>query len=120
MVLRGRCRVITDYTSTYSNPVVVSAWETVTVHERKSEWPGWLWCTSVDEINGWVPKRILKRQGSDARVREDYNATELSVSTGTVLTFNREESGWLWCTNPRGESGWVPRKNVEIIEFHLP
>ncbi|GAI03415.1 unnamed protein product, partial [marine sediment metagenome] len=52
MVLRGRCRVITDYTSTYSNPVVVSAWETVTVHERKSEWPGWLWCTSVDEING--------------------------------------------------------------------
>ena len=46
----------------------------------------------------------------------DYEATELSVSVGEELIMGKEESGWIWCTNQDGESGWVPAEHVERLQ----
>ena len=27
-----------------------------------------------------------------------------------------QESGWIWCTDQAGQSGWVPAENVERID----
>ena len=43
----------------------------------------------------------------------DYEATELSVSVGEELRMGKEESDWIWCTNQKGKSGWVPADHVE-------
>ena len=112
---KKRCRVIRDHTSAYPNPLVLSASETVTIKERESKWPGWVWVISQTGTAGWIPGRILKQEGSIGHIAENYDATELTVRSGTQLTFSREESGWLWCTTPKGNSGWVPQENVEII-----
>lgn len=111
-----RCRVIRDYALAYPDPLVLPAGETVTIEERESKWPGWVWAISQNGTAGWIPARILKQEGAIGRIIEHYNATELTVRVGTELTFSREESGWLWCTTPKGNSGWVPLENVEIFE----
>ena len=110
-----RCRVIKDRTSAHPNPLVLSAGETVTIEDKESEWPGWIWAINQNGTAGWIPARILEREGAIDRVTEDYDATELTVRVGIELTFSREESGWLWCTTPEDNSGWVPLENVEII-----
>jgi hypothetical protein len=43
----------------------------------------------------------------------DYDATELSADVGEELAASQEESGWIWCTNRAGRTGWVPLDNVE-------
>lgn len=111
-----RCRVIKDYASAYPDPLVLSAGETVTIEERESRGPGWVWAISQNGTVGWTPARILDQEGAIGRIIEHYNATELTVRVGTELAFSRAESGWLWCTTPEGNSGWVPLENVEIIE----
>jgi len=111
-----RCRVIRDHTSAHPNPLILSAGETITIEDRESEWPGWVWGIHRSGVAGWIPKRILKQEGPIGYVTEDYDATELTVRVGTELTFSRVESGWLWCTTPEGKQGWVPLENVEIIE----
>ena len=48
------------------------------------------------------------------RVIEPYEtpfSDPLEVSAGTRLRFERRESewkGWLWCSDPSGQTGWVP------------
>ena len=50
------------------------------------------------------------------RVIEPYETPfpdPLEASAGTQFEFERRESewqGWLWCTDPAGQSGWVPEK----------
>jgi len=119
MEQKKRCRVIRDYTTAHPNPLILSAGETIIIEDRESEWAGWVWVISQNGTAGWIPARILKQEGAIGRIIEHYNATELTVRAGTELTFSREESGWLWCTTPEGNSGWVPQENVEIIEPDL-
>jgi hypothetical protein len=95
MIEQKRCRLIKDHKSAHPDPLVLSAGETVTLEDRKSEWPGWVWGTHRSGIAGWIPARILKQEEAIAHLTEDYDATELTVRVGTELTFGREESGWL-------------------------
>jgi len=115
-----RCRVIKNYKAAYPNPLILDKGETVTIEDRESKWPGWVWVISQTGTAGWIPARIVEQEGAIGRIIEHYNATELTVRAGTELTFSREESGWLWCTTPEGNSGWVPQENVEIIEPDPP
>ena len=45
---------------------------------------------------------------------QDYEATELNVSTGEELKIEKEESGWVWVSNKEGKQGWVPLINIKI------
>jgi hypothetical protein len=40
----------------------------------------------------------------------------LTVRAGEPLTVGRRDPdwpGWLWCTDPRGKSGWVPESFID-------
>ncbi len=53
------------------------------------------------------------------RVLSEYRSAypdPLVVSAGEELTASEKESswsGWIWCTNRDGKSGWVPESYVE-------
>lgn len=111
-------RVISDYQSAYTDPLIISAGDQLRIGERESEWPGWLWCTTEQGISRWVPQAYVAREGDTALVLNDYDATELSVRAGEGLVAAQEESGWLWCTNRNGESGWVPVENLSSQAEH--
>jgi len=105
-------RVISAYQPSCLDPLVVAAGEALTITERETEWSGWLWCIDSRGKSSWVPEAYVTRRGEGAIANQDYDATELSVAVGEELTVHKAESGWLWCTNARGESGWVPADNV--------
>jgi uncharacterized protein YgiM (DUF1202 family) len=101
-------RVIRDYDSPYSEPIIMRAGEKVSVGERESEWEGWIWCTAAKEKSRWVPESYVQRCGDVATLLRDYEATELSVRAGDEVLLGQEVAGWVWCTNERGHGGWVP------------
>jgi uncharacterized protein YgiM (DUF1202 family) len=109
---RQSCRVIHEYQSPYSEPLFISAGEELTIGEKESEWSGWIWCTNQNGESRWVPEKYVERKGNTGIALYDYEATELSVSFGEELTMGKEESGWIWCMNQKGQSGWVPADHV--------
>jgi uncharacterized protein YgiM (DUF1202 family) len=108
------CRAIADYDSPYTGPFSLQKGEMVQVGRHDTEWPGWVWCTDAAGESRWVPEAYLRRDGEAGRMLRDYEATELPVKTGEAVTAWHMESGWLWCTNQAGQSGWVPLDKLQI------
>jgi uncharacterized protein YgiM (DUF1202 family) len=106
-------RVIAGYESPYTAPFFLKKGETVQIGRRDDEWPGWVWCTNAAGESRWTPESYVRGDGPVGQVVRDYEATELAVKVGEVVTAVLEESGWLWCTNQSGQSGWIPKKVVE-------
>jgi len=114
--MRKTCKVIVEYKTPFSNPLIIKKGESLIIEEKKSEWPGWIWCINKQNISGWVPTNYLKIQGKNCLALQDYDATELTVSIGEELYFEKLESGWIWAFNKEGKKGWVPFENVKIVE----
>jgi hypothetical protein len=107
-------RVIADYQAPYPDPIAVVAGDEVSIDSsKKTDWAGWVWCTDRAGKSGWVPEAYIERQGNTGRVRCDYDAIELTVHVGELLTIHKAESGFLWATNQAGQDGWVPSTHVE-------
>jgi len=113
------CQVIADYQSSSSDPISVSFGEPLAISEKVDHWNGnpnwiWIWCTDQREKSGWVPKDCIEfnTNGTTGIARYSYTAIELIVVAGERLVVEREKSGWLWCTNKQGKSGWVPADHV--------
>jgi hypothetical protein len=112
-------RVKTAYTAEYADPIIVSAGEALGVDDRVETWDGnpqwvWVWCSDPRGRQGWVPSGWIAWEGERATAARDYAATELTVAAGEAVTATEAESGWLWCTDQLGRSGWVPAANVEL------
>lgn len=108
------CRVVTAYQSPYTEPFALHPGEELTIGHKESEWPGWVWCTNQHGESRWVPETYIERRGDTCVALCEYEATELSVQAGQELTVGHGESGWRWCTNQAGQSGWVP---AEYLDF---
>jgi uncharacterized protein YgiM (DUF1202 family) len=90
-------------------PFVMNPGDEVTVVDAPSgAWPAFVLVTSGNGEKGWVPERYLERDGSAAKAARRYDTTTLDPGEGEVLTVVEEdlESGWLWCTDRSGRSGW--------------
>jgi uncharacterized protein YgiM (DUF1202 family) len=111
----GLCRVIKDYQLAYPDPIILCLGDIVTIEDRESEWPGWIWCTTARGKSGWTPKSYIQRDGDKGVTLRSYDATELSVTEGEELTIINEESGWFWCRTKDGHLGWVPKQSVEPV-----
>ncbi len=116
-----KCIVATDYNPQYPDPISVNAGEIFHVSDKVESWnnnPNWLWvwCTDQRGKSGWVPRNIIvyNADGVSGTVRNPYDATELAVAAGEAVVVYQEESGWFWCTNLAGASGWVPLDNVRF------
>ena len=115
-VLKGiKCRVIEDYESPYVEPLKFAKGEILSIGEKESEWSGWIWCTNKFGKSRWVPESYLEIFGNTGKVKQNYNATELTIRVGEELIIEKEEAEWFWVTNQQGKSGWVPIKNVKTI-----
>ncbi|MHA2398126.1 MAG: SH3 domain-containing protein [Promethearchaeota archaeon] len=110
------CKVIVEYKTPFSNPLIIKKGENIIVEEKESEWPGWLWCRNKQNNCGWVPTNYLRIQDNNCIALQDYDATELTVSIGEDLFIEKQESGWIWASNKEGKKGWVPLENVKIVE----
>lgn len=108
-------RVIVAYQTIYHDPLELQAGETVTLGRRDTQWLGFLWCTNIAGKGGWVPDSYLEVSGEMGVAIRDYTARELTAEAGEELTIQFEESGWFWCANQRGESGWIPAENITLI-----
>ena len=85
------------------------------VGKEDDEYRGWVWCTNQKGKGGWVPINYIELTGGTGVARYDYEATELSANRDEVLTVSQEFSGWAWCTNHKGVSGWLPIANLERL-----
>ena len=108
-------RVIADYEAPYPDPIVVKAEDEVSINrDKKTDLAGWVWCTNRAGKGGWVPEAYIEDRGNRGTLRRDYNAVELTVRVGELLTVHKAESGFLWVTNQAGQDGWVPATHVAL------
>ena len=75
------CKVISDYKSPYIDPLKIRKAEILRIGNKESEWPGWVWCTNKKGKQRWVPRNYMDIQGNTGIMLQDYEATELNVST---------------------------------------
>jgi len=108
-------RVIADYQAPYVDPIAVQAGDEVSIDDtKKTDLAGWVWCTNRTGKSGWVPEAYLEREGDVGRLRCTYDAVELTVQVGDMLTVHKAESDFLWVTDQTGRRGWVPSTHVEL------
>ena len=113
---RPRARVLAAHRPSDQDPLIMSTGDELTVEDRVSEWQGWIWCTNQEGRSSWVPAAYVQRRERAGFALCDYDATELAVDAGEVLVLGKEESGWIWCTNQVGQSGWVPARNLTRLK----
>ena len=112
-----RYRVFQSRTTQYSDPIIFTKGEVVTIgqeYKGQEPWPGWVWCETADK-NCWVPHQIVEKQGQGrVAIVEDYNAIELNVEKDDVIVADKELNGWIWGLNlNKSEYGWVP---LDVLE----
>jgi hypothetical protein len=107
-------RVIQDYISTQPLNIEFKKGDEVKIERRKTEWSGWIWCTSDDNIECWAPESYLDISGDKAQFKTDYSALELTARKGERLKIIKETAEWYYCHNENDIIGWVPVENVEI------
>ena len=113
---KPQARVIADYESPYSDPIVVNEGDEIIIDARKkTDWAGWVWCTNRAGKGGWVPESYIERRGDMGTMRCDYNAIELTLRVGELLSVHKAESGFFWVTNQGGQDGWVPSTHIELV-----
>jgi hypothetical protein len=92
----------------YSDPIRGAAGDRLALGRRDDEFPGWVWATTADGREGWVPEAWLRVEGESGVLLRDYTAAELPLEPGDVVSGELVESGWLWATDATGQEGWVP------------
>jgi variant SH3 domain-containing protein len=109
--------VVVGYDKQYPDPLTMNAGDGLKVVKSKDdEWPGWVFCESQTGKRGWVPENSVKIDGDGAVAQQSYVAREVSVMEGEIVRIENVESGWAWITNMTNETGWVPLKNLKIVE----
>lgn len=107
-----RARVVRDYQIQYSKPLDVAAGAKVIAGSEDDEFPGWRWCKSSDGHEGWVPMELLRAEGEETTMVQDYSSRELGVTVGEEVAIEDERHAWLLVRNVRGERGWIPETRV--------
>ncbi len=109
-----RARVVQRYRTQYANPIGFASGEIVTLGERDTEWPAFIWTITSDGNAGWAPFDWLKPLGDGrAEALRDYSARELDAEVGDLLVLHHELGGWGWCKREGGQCGWLPAENLD-------
>jgi hypothetical protein len=110
-----RVRAIQRHEPSERPPIQIVPGEDVTVGERDTDWPAFVFVTTADGA-GWVPARYLSAaEPGAATVVTAYDTTELATEVGEVVdvVVRDDEGGWLWCRSASGREGWVPVRALE-------
>ena len=106
-------QVAEGHKSSFPYSIELEAGEEVTLSDEKKN--GWIWGVDKKGAGVWVPEKYLEIKENTGTLLIDYDTTELNVTAGERLTLIKEESGWMWCSNQKGETGWVPSDKVEKL-----
>lgn len=112
-----RFRVISDYESPYSEPIIFHKGEIVIIGKEfkdDPDWKDWIWCEGKNNNEAWVPKQYLEIEADRGRFLRDYNALELSISSGESIDVYETINGFGMAEKQNGERGWVPLKNLRV------
>jgi hypothetical protein len=109
-------RVRTAFAPSGDDPLRLQKGEAVAILPRTSEWPGWLWCRDEAGRFGWIPETYLAPTEDGARLRFDYESTELPAEAGEIFRAVSEYGGWVWGLDARGRIGWIPRDRLEPVD----
>ena len=110
-----RYRVTQTYQSPYPDPILFQAGEQVEIGKKYSEdpdWKNWLWCKGENGQQAWVPLQYLTIKAGKGVFKGSYNALELSVNPGEVLTVYEEVNVFGMAEKADGSKGWVPLRNM--------
>ena len=110
-----RARVIAAHRAPDRPPINVSAGDTVTLGQRDSDWPQFVWTTLGQGPGGWIPAILFDREVGEATALGDYDTRELGTEIGELITVHYQQEGWWWAENAQGESGWIPARAIELI-----
>lgn len=109
--------VVAGHEIQFPDPLTMNTGDELQILPRKSEeWPGWVFCESKAGKKGWVPESILTMSAEKAVAKQNYDSREVSVMEGEIVRIEKTESGWAWVTNMTNETGWVPLKNLKLVE----
>ena len=107
-------QVVADYQAPFPDPIRANQDDMVVIDmEKQTNIPGWVWCTHETGRSGWVPKAYVYIHGTHGKMVCDYDAIELTVNIGNILTVHKEESDFYWVTDQNGQQGWVPVSYVK-------
>jgi uncharacterized protein YgiM (DUF1202 family) len=107
--------VVAGFDAKYPDQMAINVGQELTVM-KSDEWPGWLLCQNIDGKQGWVPEKIVKITGGKAVAQQPHDAHEISMQEGEIVRIERIETGRAWVTDMTNETGWVPLKNLKIVE----
>ena len=111
-----RARVSAEPRSPDRPAIQVSAGDSVTLGERDSDWPQFVWTTLAQGLGGWIPAALFDRDTGAATALADYDTRELATRIGESITVHYQQEGWWWAENANGESGWIPARAIELID----
>ena len=120
--------VVCKWIESYDNPITLKKNEKViidlAIKDSDPEWCNWCWCTTNENVSGWVPIQILElheplsNNRQVAIATETYSANELSVNQHDVVISSKRLNGWVWCQKENSfNAGWVPLKCLRPIEI---
>lgn len=93
--------------------IQVAAGDMVTLGQRDTEWPQFVWATLGNGLGGWIPALLFDNTQGTASALADYDTRELDVEAGEILVLHREFAQWWWAENRHGQTGWVPERVLE-------
>ena len=116
-------RVLKSYTTQYPDPITIRKGDLVTLGKRDTDFPGWIWATSLESgKSGWVPEQFLRIRGDQAESLRDYSARELTVAEGSMVTVLEALLGWCLVESDSGDRGWIPQSHLarSVTPVDLP
>ena len=110
-----RARVIAEHRAPERLAIRVASGDRVTLGDRDTEWPEFVWTALASGLGGWVPSALFDAERGQASALQDYDTKELEADAGEELVLHRELAGWWWAENARGRSGWIPARKLELL-----
>lgn len=107
-------RAIAQHRAPDRPAIQVAPGDRVTLGDRDTEWPEFVWTALASGLGGWMPSTLFDAERGEASALQDYDTRELDADVGDVLTLHEERAGWWWATNAAGDSGWVPARAIEV------
>jgi hypothetical protein len=111
-----RARVVKAYTPEPGQPVQLQAGDIVYIGEESPKYRGWVRVRVPDGRKTWAPEAYVRgREGEEGMALVDYDARELKVAEGEVVTMLLEMRGWTWVRTRDGREGWLPMETLEML-----
>src|SRR5688572_5279705 len=114
-------RVMKAYTPEPGQPVHLQSGDIVYIGEESPKYRGWVRVRVPDGRKTWAPEAYVRgHEGEEGMALVDYDARELKVAEGEIVTMLLEMRGWTWVRTRDGRTGWLPLETLESLPGQPP